>query len=136
MVEAVQELKLRFFIHLAHIIFHLISGARAEYALGSTFGDQGVSPFFCHDHSKAPSFEVERNLIRLFETAGVRNRSFENGDVKRAFDSCLKLLFRKARKRARSEGFPDGSRDEFTDIVPAVSVPVLSLQSTSMLPKF
>ena len=47
-----------------------------------------------------------------------------------------KRLFRAARNSARSEARPKGSSDASSDIVPAVSVPVLSLHRMSMLPRF
>ena len=47
-----------------------------------------------------------------------------------------KWLFRYARENTRAEGCPKASTERSIFISPVVSVPVLSVQSTSMLPKF
>src|SRR3974390_1088927 len=47
-----------------------------------------------------------------------------------------KLLLRYAKEKTDVEGFPNGSRARSNAIFPLVIVPVLSLQRTSILPKF
>ena len=46
------------------------------------------------------------------------------------------LLLRNPSSSARPDGLPKASRERSNDIIPVVSVPVLSLQSTSRLPRF
>ena len=46
------------------------------------------------------------------------------------------LLFRRASVNTRRDGFPKTSRHRSRLMLPLVSVPVLSLHNTSILPKF
>jgi hypothetical protein len=77
-----------------------------------------------------------RNRIQLFETVHIENRVLQNGETHRLRMPVSNLLFNDANRSTSVLAAPPGSVALSSTITPVVMVPVLSLQSTSMLPRF
>ena len=114
----------------------LVGRAAGDDALRGPLRDQQASAAVLDDDGEAAALEVERDLIDLPVSVDGDPAALENGRVQRTLDAGLVGAVDVGEGSGRSDAWPNGSRCRSSTISPLVSVPVLSLQRTSMLPKF
>ena len=113
------------------------AGAERADPVGRALGDEEALAAALGDDRKPPALEVERDLVELAPARVVR-RPWTTPRM--AASSGLRMpvskrLLRRASASGRGFGSPSGPYEPSTRISPTVSVPVLSLHRTSMLPE-
>jgi hypothetical protein len=113
----------------------LVTGEERDDSFRSALGDEKPPGLTLYNDRKPLALEVEISSHFVYPSVfcGVWRTITSSSGLRMPVSN---LLLRNPNSSARQNGFPKASRERSNDMVPVVNVPVLSLQSTSRLPRF